>query len=312
MKSSKRPRESAAFLFPRALPSARSCGVQKSKQISCCEILECPFLVRLFCARSGDSEDAMVKEIAIEHGLFADSMLETSRAHRSRRGLSTLTSFGMQFVVLGLVILLSILKSVVMPAVQMVSTPVFLSHLAPAPSTARPHGGPAPAAPANPDATVFRQPSFIPKGIHNEGNEPSAPSIDEPGGGIYASGPPSGGGLPGTLFGGGTQALPVVAPPPVARQFRTSKLLEGNLIHKVQPVYPPLARTARVQGSVVLAALISKDGTIENLRLLSGHPMLSSAAIDAVKQWRYKPYILNGDAIEVETQITVNFYLGGN
>jgi periplasmic protein TonB len=106
--------------------------------------------------------------------------------------------------------------------------------------------------------------------------------------------------------------MPVVAPPPAIREFRKSSLLEGNLIHKVQPVYPPLARTARVQGSVVLAALISKEGTIENLRSLSGHPMLVPAAIDAVRQWRYKPYILNGDAIEVETQITVNFFLGGN
>lgn len=253
----------------------------------------------------------MVKEIAVEHGLFADSMLETSWTHRSRRGWSTLTSFGMQFVVLGLVVLLSILKSVVMPAVQTISTPVFLSHLAPAPSTPHPNTGSAPVAPANPDAMVFRQPSSIPKDIHNEGSETSAPSAGGVVSGIYGDGPPSGGGLPGTLFSG-TQPLPVITPPPIVRQFRTSNLLEGNLIRKVQPVYPPLARTARVQGSVVLAALISKDGTIENLRLLSGHPMLSASAIDAVKQWRYKPYILNGDAIEVETQITVNFSLGGN
>ena len=73
-----------------------------------------------------------------------------------------------------------------------------------------------------------------------------------------------------------------------------------------------MARTAHVQGSVVLAALISSDGTIRNLRLISGHPMLAPAAIDAVSQWRYRPYILNGEAIEVETQITVNFKLGEN
>jgi len=89
-------------------------------------------------------------------------------------------------------------------------------------------------------------------------------------------------------------------------------MLEGNLIRRVEPVYPPLARSARIQGSVVLAALISRAGTIENLRAISGHPMLVPAAIDAVRQWQYRPYILNSEPIEVETQITVNFTLGGN
>ena len=89
-------------------------------------------------------------------------------------------------------------------------------------------------------------------------------------------------------------------------------MLEGSLIRRVQPLYPPLARSARIQGSVVLAAVISKDGTMENLKLLSGHPMLVPAALQAVSQWRYRPYVLNGEAIEVETQITVNFILGGN
>jgi protein TonB len=89
-------------------------------------------------------------------------------------------------------------------------------------------------------------------------------------------------------------------------------MLEGSLIRRVQPIYPPLARSARVQGSVVLSALISKGGTMENLRVLSGHPMLVAAAIEAVRQWRYRPYILNAEPIEVETQITVSFSLTGN
>jgi protein TonB len=87
-------------------------------------------------------------------------------------------------------------------------------------------------------------------------------------------------------------------------------MLEGSLIRKVQPVYPPLAKTARIQGPVVLFAVISRAGTIDNLRVLSGHPMLVPAALDAVKQWQYRPYILNHEPIEVETQITVNFVLG--
>jgi protein TonB len=254
----------------------------------------------------------MVKEIAAEHHMFADSMLETSWAHRSRQGWSTLTSFGMQFVVIGLVILLSILKSVVVPAVQTISTPVFLGHLAPAPSTPHTHSGSAPTTPVNPDAMVFHQPSHMPIDKLPPGGEPSAPGVGDPDIGVIGVGPSGPPVISNDLFRGGTRPMPVPAPEPVVRQFRTSKMLEGSLIRRVQPVYPPLAITARVQGSVVLAAVISKDGTIENLRLLSGHPMLVPAALGAVKQWRYKPYILNGDAIEVETQITVNFYLGGN
>jgi len=89
-------------------------------------------------------------------------------------------------------------------------------------------------------------------------------------------------------------------------------MLEGNLIRRVEPVYPQMARNARIQGPVVLSALIDKAGAIENLHALSGHPMLVPAAISAVSQWRYRPYILNSEPIEVETQITVNFVLAGN
>jgi protein TonB len=88
-------------------------------------------------------------------------------------------------------------------------------------------------------------------------------------------------------------------------------MMEGNLIYKVQPIYPSLARSARIQGSVLLRAIISRNGTIENLNVISGHPMLVGAAIDAVRQWRYRPYILNDEPVEVETQVTVNFSLSG-
>jgi len=85
----------------------------------------------------------------------------------------------------------------------------------------------------------------------------------------------------------------------------------GLLVEKVVPDYPSLARQAHVKGSVVLEANISKDGAVENLRAVSGHPLLIPAAIDAVKHWRYKPYVLNGQATPVNTQITVNFALTG-
>ena len=106
--------------------------------------------------------------------------------------------------------------------------------------------------------------------------------------------------------------LPVAAPPTAAHPLRVSHMSEGDLIRKVQPTYPPMARTARIQGTVVLQAVISTQGTIENLRVVTGHPLLAPAAVEAVRQWRYRPYILNNDPVEVETQITVNFSLAGN
>ena len=83
----------------------------------------------------------------------------------------------------------------------------------------------------------------------------------------------------------------------------------GMLLHKVEPAYPPLARQAHVQGTVALAALIDKKGNIERLEVISGHPMLAPAAMDAVKQWKYKPYTYQGKRVAVETVIRVNFEL---
>jgi protein TonB len=100
--------------------------------------------------------------------------------------------------------------------------------------------------------------------------------------------------------------------PAVVKPLRVSHWAEGNIIYRIQPSYPPIARQARVQGSVELRAIISKTGTIENLIAVSGHPMLVKSAIEAVRQWRYRPYLLNNEPIEVETEITVNFVLSGS
>jgi protein TonB len=83
------------------------------------------------------------------------------------------------------------------------------------------------------------------------------------------------------------------------------------LLQKTMPVYPPIAKAARVSGTVVLQATISKQGTIENLHVISGPAMLQQSAMDAVRQWRYKPYLLNGEPVEVETTVNVIFSLGG-
>ena len=84
---------------------------------------------------------------------------------------------------------------------------------------------------------------------------------------------------------------------------------QGMVISKVQPIYPPDAKAARIQGSVSIGALIAKDGSIQSERLISGHPLLAPSAMDAVKQWKYRPYLLNGQAVEVDTQVTINFAL---
>jgi protein TonB len=83
----------------------------------------------------------------------------------------------------------------------------------------------------------------------------------------------------------------------------------ANIISQQKPVYPPLAKMARQQGVVKFEAMISKEGTIEELKLISGPPLLIQAATDAVKQWRYRPTILNGEPVEVQTTIDVNFAL---
>jgi periplasmic protein TonB len=99
--------------------------------------------------------------------------------------------------------------------------------------------------------------------------------------------------------------------PPLQRIRLSPDDAAGLLAEKVVPDYPSLARQAHVKGSVVLDADISKDGAVEKLRAVSGHPLLIPAAIDAVKHWRYKPYMPNGQAVPVNTQITVHFALTG-
>jgi protein TonB len=98
---------------------------------------------------------------------------------------------------------------------------------------------------------------------------------------------------------------------PVKKLTISSGVMQGMLLQKTPPVYPPIAKAARVSGTVVLQATISKTGAIENLHVLSGPAMLQQAALDAVRSWRYRPYLLNGDPVEVETTVNVIFTLGG-
>jgi protein TonB len=100
--------------------------------------------------------------------------------------------------------------------------------------------------------------------------------------------------------------------PPVATHPHTappSVLMEGNLVHKVEPRYPTIAQQVGIQGAVVIRALISRSGTIEHAQVESGQPLLVTAALVAIREWKYRPYYLNGEPVEVETEITVNFIL---
>jgi len=102
-------------------------------------------------------------------------------------------------------------------------------------------------------------------------------------------------------------AVPTAAPPQVVNI--SQGVSQGLLLKRVQPSYPPQAVSLRIEGAVNLQATIAKDGTIKGVKVLGGHPLLARAAADAVRQWRYKPYMLNGQPFEVQTEITVNFKL---
>lgn len=155
-------------------------------------------------------------------------------------------------------------------------------------------------------------PTKIPKTVKMV-HEEAAPAAASGFGVAGGMGDSSGGGAIGGIFGGmGTAPAPPAVKPATPKKIAISSgVAQGNLINKTQPVYPAIAKAARIQGTVVLAATISKTGTIENLRVISGPQMLQAAAMDAVKTWRYRPYLLNGEPVEVETQVNVIFNLGG-
>jgi protein TonB len=172
------------------------------------------------------------------------------------------------------------------------------------------------------DSKIFHVPSVIPRTVQMG-------VIDEP------EAPPAGiasdNGVPGGIGLGDPRGFQLIdaprsppAPPaakpaaqekaasaPAARTpINVSKgVQEAKLIRQVTPAYPALARSARISGTVRLTAIIGRDGAIQHLQLISGHPLLTAAAIDAVKQWLYRPTLLNNEAVEVITQIDVNFTL---
>jgi protein TonB len=122
------------------------------------------------------------------------------------------------------------------------------------------------------------------------------------------------GGVAGGLFASlnNTPVVPRVVPKQTGPVHLSSGVVAGMIISRPEPVYPAIAKAAHVQGAVILHAIISKQGTIENLSVISGNGMLVNAARDAVSRWRYRPYLLNGEPTEVETSVTVNFSFSGS
>jgi protein TonB len=142
-------------------------------------------------------------------------------------------------------------------------------------------------------------------GTNHPSADTSSPEAPQPDIGTATGGP----GLP-PLFDIHSTILPRPPAPVPLPTRRVSRVMEGNLIHRVEPQYPPIAKQLGIQGAVIVKAVISREGTIEQAHVISGQGMLSNAALDAIRQWKYRPYYLNNEPIEVETQITVNFILG--
>jgi protein TonB len=246
--------------------------------------------------------------------MFEDSLLESGNNRRKGNRWTTLLSFFLQMVLIGILVLIPLIYTEALPKQQLMT---FL--VAPPPPPPPP---PPPAATPQVVKAVkvqteldngqLRTPTAIPKKIAmiKEDEAPPMSGVAGVVGGVPGGVP---GGQMGGVIGGIINSTPVAVPKVATPQrVRVSAgVSQGLLIHQVKPTYPSLARQARIQGAVVLQAVIGKDGSIQNLRAVSGHPMLTPAAIDAVKQWRYKPYYLNGEPVEVDTQITVNFTLAG-
>jgi protein TonB len=164
---------------------------------------------------------------------------------------------------------------------------------------------------------VFRNPlaapTRVPDRIVMTPDAPEPPAIVWAGPPTAFSGPAA---VPGFPFSGISTPPPNPAlskpEPPAARHAPlrvSSSVQQASLIYAPKPLYPQLAKSARVQGTIKLQAIIAVDGSIKNLRVMSGPPLLVNAAIDAVRRWQYKPTMLNGSPVEVITEIDVNFTL---
>jgi len=246
--------------------------------------------------------------------MFSDSLLEFG-VQTKRKAWATTASFIFNCLAIGIMLVVPLLFTEDLPKGQLLT---FLVAPPPPPP-------PPPPAAAEVQKVVhqiqtdllntgqLRTPTKIPQKVQMIKEDEAPPPMAATGGvvGGVPGGMPGGqlGGVIGGIVNSTMAAVPKLVPVTPQRIRISQGVTKGLCIHRVEPPYPPLARAARVQGDVVLNAVIDVNGQITNLQLVSGHPMLVPAALEAVKQWRYKPYLLNGTPVEVETTITVIFTL---
>jgi periplasmic protein TonB len=245
--------------------------------------------------------------------MFDDLVISSAHPTRTHKPWTVAVSALVQAAIVGVMILIPLLVTEALPK-QMLTT--FLTAPAPPPP-------PPPPAPAvkivKPVARLIQSgklvaPTVIPKKVNIIKEEEMPPDVGAVGvvGGV-PGGMPGGtaGGVLGGILGGTGGGPP---PPPKAALSRIrvgGNVEQAALIHQVLPQYPQIAKTAHISGTVILHAIIAKDGTVQELQYISGPPLLMRTAMDAVRQWRYKPTLLNGDPVEVDTTISVVFTLGG-
>lgn len=247
--------------------------------------------------------------------MFRESLIETSRDTAARRGWATFVSFCLETAGIGVLVLVPLIYTDALPALHLGEAPVPPPR---APRAADVEQGftrvvPVPSEFQN---GVLEAPRAIPTTTYVP-KEPEVATPDFGNGGCPGCIPD---GIPTSDERATTNVIANLIKQPTvhtvlkvgagqAKMVRVSRMDPGMLIARVEPHFPDLARKTRTQGQVVLAALIGRDGRIEGLHAVSGHPLLVKAALDAVQQWRYRPTLLNGVPVEVETQIVVNFYL---
>jgi protein TonB len=246
--------------------------------------------------------------------MFEASFIQSGKTNKP---WTVMVSFFLQAMALGLMILIPLIWTDTINATELTS---FL--VAPPPPPPPP---PPPAAapqvgkviPRQFDAGRLMAPKEIPKEVAVI-EEEAIPDVGGAGvvGGIAGGMPGGAGGVIGGILSSVPTAAPPPPPPPVKKEVKPVQRIKvgGNvqaarLVNRPTPVYPPLARQARIQGTVRFNAIIGRDGRIDNLTLVSGHPLLVPAATAAVKQWQYQPTLLNGEPVEVVTVIDCIFTL---
>jgi periplasmic protein TonB len=235
--------------------------------------------------------------------MFEHSLMESGKTHPARSKYWPFVSLLVNGTGMIALIAWPLLHPEALPR-QMIATLM----VAPSPPPLPPRTVPAPKVQTRSEIlnAGLQVPSKIPQPITTNAGSARPPLLQDTG--MQNIGTPFGiGNIPDGI---GTGPAIVVKQAPTKPLSISSGVMAGNLLSKTLPQYPATVRAMRIQGVVVLQATISKTGSIENLRVVSGPPMLRQAAIDAVQTWRYKPYLLNGDPVEVETTINIVFNLG--